>query len=82
MAQESRIQARQDVFSFMRDVRDGWECRCFHGRLDGINDGGQPLLCIDAPWWCPRVDDCPTPGKPPLCNTGVRYENLDHTKQG
>lgn len=82
MADSERLQPVQGVFECMGDEREGLVCDCFHGRIDGLGDSGRPLMCIDAPWWCPKVCDSRSQGNPRASNTGVRFENLDHAKQG
>jgi hypothetical protein len=77
-----QIEALQGQFRFEGDDRAGLVCVCFHGVLDGVTRGAGNLLCADAPWWCPKVDDRPTRENPRASNTGVSLENLDQTILG
>lgn len=77
MTSSSHRNGLQRVFSFVDNPYEGLVCDCFHGRLDGHEGPNQVLMCEDAPWWCPKVDQPHRWCKPPYCNTGVRLDEFD-----
>jgi hypothetical protein len=77
MSRISHKDDRQGVFWCLGRVEDGGVCVCFHGRLDGLSDGSQPLMCDDAPWACPRTFGPFAENlsrNPGTCNTRVRND--------
>jgi hypothetical protein len=80
MAKRERTRPLQGVFSFDRDSEYARVCDCFHGRIDGLNEGGYILTCNEAPWWCPRrIAGGPgfLPEYPLLSNRGVTSDEFD-----
>lgn len=58
MAKDSSAVSRPTqrvLFAGMSPARNG-ECNCCTATLPGRSKGVEPLLCVDAPWYCPKVD--------------------------